>query len=42
MPTNWHAPEFLGDADGDSPWNEGWGRGSLAEIRSELEGYLKR
>jgi hypothetical protein len=42
MPTNWRAPEFPADAEGDSPWNEGWRRGSLAEIRDELEGYLKR
>jgi hypothetical protein len=43
MPTNWRAPTFLEDgADGDSPWNENWSRSSLAEMRSELEGYLKR
>lgn len=43
MPTNWRAPTFLDDnVDGDSPWNENWSRSSLAEIRNELEGYLKR
>ena len=40
MTTNWKAPVFLDDAD--SPWNEHWSRGSLDEIRNELEGYLKR
>jgi hypothetical protein len=40
MPTNWRAPSFL-DADGDSPWNDNWSRSSLAEIATELEGYLK-
>lgn len=43
MPANWSAPMFLDDgADEESPWNENWSRSSLAEIRSELEGYLKR
>ena len=42
MPTNWRAPTFL-DNDGDeSPWNENWSRSSLAEIATDLEGYLKR
>lgn len=43
MPTNWRAPTFLDQADdGDSPWNENWSRSSLAEMRDDLEGYLKR
>jgi hypothetical protein len=41
MPTNWQAPTYL-DAEGDSPWNDNWSRSSLAEIATELEGYLKR
>ena len=41
MPTNWKAPVFLGE-DADSPWDAHWSRGSLDEIRTELEGYLKR
>lgn len=43
-PHSWTAPSFLNSAnqDGDSAWDEHWGRSSIAEIRSELEGYLKR
>ena len=43
-PHNWTAPSFLSstDADDDSAWHEKWGRSSIAEIRNELEGYLKR
>jgi hypothetical protein len=43
-PNSWSAPTFLkGDAGGEnSPWNENWSRSSLAEMRDDLEGYLKR
>ena len=44
MPASWDAPTFLKrDADGeDSPWNENWSRSSLADMRDDLEGFLKR
>jgi hypothetical protein len=29
-------------ADMDNPWSEGWQRPSLEELRSDLEGFLKR
>ena len=41
MPGSWRAPTYL-DGDDDSPWDENWSRSSLAEIATELEGYLKR
>lgn len=42
-PHSWNVPGFLTqDQDDDSPWHEKWARSSIAEIRSELEGYLKR
>jgi PilZ domain-containing protein len=42
-PHSWNVPTFLNrDEDEDSAWHEKWARSSIAEIRSELEGYLKR
>ena len=43
-PSTWIAPSFLNsaDEDDDSTWHDHWGRSSIAEIRNELEGYLKR
>ena len=43
-PHSWNVPGFLTDAamTTDSPWHENWSRSSIAEIRSDLEGYLKR
>lgn len=43
-PHSWTAPSFLSgtDPDDDSAWHEKWSRSSIAEIRNELEGYLKR
>lgn len=41
-PHSWNVPTFLDrDDDAASAWDERWGRSSIAEIRSELEGYLK-
>jgi hypothetical protein len=41
-PHSWNVPSFLDRDDGeDSAWDERWGRSSIAEIRDELEGYLK-
>jgi hypothetical protein len=43
LPENWKSPTFLdGQATTGSPWDENWSRSSLAEMASELEGYLKR
>lgn len=42
-PHSWNLPDFLTpETEEDSPWHENWSRSSIAEIRSELEGYLKR
>ena len=42
-PHSWNVPGFLTDeADDGSPWHENWSRSSIAEIRNDLEGYLKR
>ena len=42
-PHSWTVPTFLDrNDDEDSAWDERWGRSSIAEIRNELEGYLKR
>ena len=43
-PHSWNVPGFLTqeEDDSDSPWHEKWARSSIAEIRNELEGYLKR
>lgn len=43
-PHAWTLPDFLSrDSDNDdSPWSSNWGRSSIAEIREDLEGFLKR
>lgn len=42
-PNSWTAPPFLEpEGEDDSAWHENWSRSSIAEIRTELEGYLKR
>lgn len=42
-PHSWNVPTFLNrDEEEDSAWHENWSRSSIAEIRTELEGYLKR
>ena len=42
-PHRWSVPTFLNrDEDEGSAWHENWSRSSIAEIRTELEGYLKR
>lgn len=40
----WLKPSFLDlpVEEDDTPWHIKWSRGSIAEIRSELEGFLKR
>ena len=42
-PQSWSRPEFLSAGqDLDSPWAEPWERMSLADLKQELEGFLKR
>jgi len=43
-PTRWVKPSFLDlrETDDLSPWHSKWSRSSLSEIRTELEGFLKR
>ena len=42
-PHSWNVPTFLDrDDTEDSAWDDRWGRSSVAEIRQDLEGYLKR
>jgi PilZ domain len=42
-PHSWTVPTFLDRDDSvDSAWDDRWGRSSIAEIRQDLEGYLKR
>ena len=40
----WLKPSFLDLPleEDNTPWHVKWGRGSIAEIRDELEGFLKR
>src|SRR4051812_11422083 len=41
--SGWNPPAYLETDDKSaSPWGEHWGRMSLGELRSELEGFLKR
>lgn len=41
-PHSWSVPTFLDrDNDEGSAWDEGWSRSSIAEMRDDLEGYLK-
>lgn len=43
MPHRWNRPGFLDFAPDDcSPWDDQWGRKSLSDIRTDLEGFLKR
>ena len=41
-PHSWQVPTFLTRVDDNSPWHLNWRRSSIAEVRSELEGFLKR
>jgi hypothetical protein len=44
MPHSWNVPTFLNpeEEESDSPWSSHWSRSSIEEIRTDLEGYLKR
>ena len=42
-PHSWSVPTFLDrNVEDDSAWHERWNRSSIAEIRNDLEGFLKR
>jgi hypothetical protein len=42
-PARWLRPAYLeGDVPEDSAWDEAWSRMSVDELKSELEGFLKR
>jgi hypothetical protein len=43
-PQRWVRPSFLDwkQEDDCSPWNKRWNRGSIEELRGDLEGFLKR
>ena len=42
-PHRWDRPTFLDvPSDAASPWDEEWSRKSLADLRSDLEGFMKR
>lgn len=42
-PYRWKRPSFLDPSSDEdsSPWDDQWGRSSLASLRDELEGFLK-
>ncbi len=41
-PQSWKRPAYLDRcADESSPWESGWDRSALADLRTNLEGYLK-
>lgn len=42
-PAKWLRPAYLeGDTRDDSAWDSAWNRMSVDDLRSELEGFLKR
>ncbi len=42
-PVNWECPSYLANPDqGSSAWAKEWGRASLADLKSDLEGFMKR
>ena len=42
-PPSWMRPVYLeNEVQPDSPWDEAWSRMSVDDLRTELEGYLKR
>ena len=40
-PVNWDAPDYMKRSAEESPWNDGWNRMSLDELRDQLDGFLK-
>jgi hypothetical protein len=42
-PAKWARPDYLSPgAAGDSPWASQWARMDIAELRDQLDGYMKR
>jgi hypothetical protein len=41
-PTHWVRPAYLDKVDAESAWDPRWKRLSVGELKSELEGFLKR
>lgn len=42
-PSEWIRPNYLAsESAGDTPWDPRWNRLSVGELRTELEGFLKR
>lgn len=41
-PTHWVRPAYLDKIDADSAWDPRWQRLSVSELKTELEGFLKR
>ena len=39
---NWKGPPYLANGEQGSAWAKEWGRASLSDLKSDLEGYLKR
>lgn len=41
-PVEWMCPKYLQDAGKETAWEEAWGRATIDELASSLEGFLKR
>ncbi|RST31649.1 PilZ domain-containing protein [Sphingomonas ginkgonis] len=41
-PSQWEQPVYLRDSGRASPWASHWQRKSISDLKSELEGFLKR
>jgi hypothetical protein len=41
-PRNWSCPDYLGGDSASSPWDRAWERLSIDDLRTQLEGFLKR
>jgi uncharacterized protein YodC (DUF2158 family) len=41
-PRHWSRPDYLDGGSAKSPWDRSWERMSIDDLRSQLEGFLKR
>ena len=41
-PRNWSRPDYLASDAAGSPWDNSWDRLSIDDLRTQLEGFLKR
>ncbi|MEQ7873052.1 PilZ domain-containing protein [Sphingomonas sp. ASV193] len=39
--SDWQVPGFLGQPGDATPWDKGWDRATLEELRADLEGFLR-